>query len=117
MAFKVAVICAFALLVQGIAGQYCGCSCQSISIPSSGGDLLITALGPVTPSGIAVATDLSLSGDLDLSGALPYLSAVAFEGQFPTSGSAPVCYGCGDNVAITQQIGGSSGCGCGCGRR
>ncbi|XP_048002377.1 chorion class CB protein M5H4-like [Leguminivora glycinivorella] len=116
MAFKTVVLCVVALMVQSIAAQRgCGCQCQSISIPSSGGDLLITALGPVTPSGIAVATDLSLSGDLDLSGALPYLSAVAFEGQFPTSGSAPVCYGCGDSVAITQQIGGNSGyssCGC-----
>ncbi|XP_063391273.1 chorion class high-cysteine HCB protein 13-like [Cydia fagiglandana] len=113
MVFKVTVICAFAFLVQSIAGQNCGCSCQSISIPSSGGALNIQAIGPIVPSGIAVATELGLSGDLDLSGALPYLSAVAFEGQFDTSGSAPVCYGCGDCVAITQQIGGSSGCGCG----
>ncbi|XP_063391406.1 chorion class high-cysteine HCB protein 13-like [Cydia fagiglandana] len=113
MVFKVTVICAFAFLVQSIAGQNCGCSCQSISIPSSGGALNIQAIGPIVPSGIAVATELGLSGDLDLSGALPYLSAVAFEGQFDTSGTAPVSYGCGDSVAITQQIGGSSGCGCG----
>ncbi|XP_063370697.1 chorion class CB protein M5H4-like [Cydia amplana] len=111
MVFKVVIICAFAFLVQSIAGQKCGC--QSISIPSSGGALNIQAIGPVVPSGIAVATDLGLSGDLDLSGALPYLSAVAFEGKFDTSGSAPVCYGCGDCIAITQEIGGSSGCGCG----
>ncbi|XP_063544749.1 chorion class high-cysteine HCB protein 13-like isoform X2 [Cydia strobilella] len=113
MVFKFTIICAFAFLVQSIAGQNYGCSCQSISIPCSGGALNIQAIGPITPSGIAVATDLGLSGDLDLSGTLPYLSAVAFEGQFDTRGSAPVCYGCGDCVAITEQIGGSSGCGCG----
>ncbi|XP_048002442.1 chorion class CB protein PC404-like [Leguminivora glycinivorella] len=116
MAFKAVVICAFAFLVQNIAAQK-SCGCQSIIIPNSGGDFLITSLSPIAPSGIAVATDLNLSGKLDLSGAVPYLSAVAFEGQFPTSGSAPVCYGCGDNVAITKQIGSSSGCGCGCGGR
>ncbi|XP_061726847.1 chorion class CB protein M5H4-like [Cydia pomonella] len=119
MAFKIVILCAFAVMVQTIAAQRsCGCQCQSITLSNNGGPLAITAVGPITPSGIAVATELGLSGDLDLSGALPYLSAVAFEGQFDTSGSAPVSYGCGDSVAITQQIGGiSSGYGgCGCGR-
>ncbi|XP_063631633.1 chorion class CB protein M5H4-like [Cydia splendana] len=122
MAFKAVVLCAFAVLVQSIAAQRsCGCSCQSIEVSNNGGPLSVTSLGPIAPSGIAVATDLGLSGNLDLSGTLPYLSAVAFEGQFDTSGTAPVSYGCGDSVAITQQIGGSSsgsssgyyGCGCG----
>ncbi|XP_048002271.1 chorion class B protein PC10-like [Leguminivora glycinivorella] len=113
MSFKAVIFCAAAFLVQSIAAQRnCGCSCQSIEISNNGGALLVTSAGPIAPSGIAVATELGLSGELDLSGALPYLSAVAFEGQFPTSGSAPVCYGCGDNVAITQEIGGSGGCGC-----
>ncbi|XP_063391639.1 chorion class CB protein M5H4-like [Cydia fagiglandana] len=123
MAFKAVVLCAFAVLVQSIAAQRSyGCSCQSIEVSNNGGPLSVTSVGPIAPSGIAVATDLGLSGDLDLSGALPYLSAVAFEGQFDTSGTAPVSYGCGDSVAITQQIGGSSSTssgyyGCGCGGR
>ncbi|XP_063544450.1 chorion class high-cysteine HCB protein 12-like [Cydia strobilella] len=114
MSLKAVIFCAAALLVQSIAAQRnCGCSCQSIEVCNNGGALTVTSAGPIAPSGIAVATDLGLSGDLDLSGTLPYLSAVEFEGKFDTSGSAPVCYGCGDCVAITQQIGGSSGCGCG----
>ncbi|XP_063631366.1 chorion class CB protein M5H4-like [Cydia splendana] len=111
MVSRVVILCAFASLVQSITGQSCGSNCRSISIPSSGGALNIQAIGPIVPSGIAVATELGLSGNLDLSGALPYLSAVAFEGQFDTSGTAPVSYGCGDCVAITQQIDGFSNCG------
>ncbi|XP_048002444.1 chorion class CB protein M5H4-like [Leguminivora glycinivorella] len=100
----------------------CSCTCQSVEVSNNGGALIVNSAGPIAPSGIAVATDLGLSGTLDLSGTLPYLSAVAFEGKFDTSGTAPVCYGCGDSVAITQQIGGSSGSssnlyGCGCGGR
>ncbi|XP_063631616.1 chorion class CB protein M5H4-like isoform X3 [Cydia splendana] len=127
------------LVQQSLAGPYylpkssnCGCSsdkvivkeieeisykpiksyssnCVSIDIPNNGGALAITSIGPVTPSGIAVATDLGLAGDLVLSGELPYLSAVAFEGKFDTSGAVPVAYGCGDCVAITQELGNPSG--------
>ncbi|XP_063631368.1 uncharacterized protein LOC134802662 [Cydia splendana] len=144
MAFKVVILCAFALLVQSISGQSCGCSCgsgrsggysssgsigsvsysssisgNSISISSSGGDLPITSVGPISPSGIAVSSDLGLSGTLDVNGQLPFLSAVEFSGKYDTSGSACVDYSCGScgNVAITSVQGGSgSGCGCGCGR-
>ncbi|XP_061726819.1 chorion class CB protein M5H4-like [Cydia pomonella] len=122
MASKAVVLCAFAVLFQSIAAQR-NCGCQSIEVSNNGGALTVTSAGPIAPSGIAVAADLGLSGDLDLSGTLPYLSAVAFEGKFDTSGSAPVSYGCGDSVAITQQIGGSSSAssgyygGCGCGGR
>ncbi|XP_063391204.1 uncharacterized PPE family protein PPE62-like [Cydia fagiglandana] len=78
----------------------------SIDVPSYGGSLAVSSIGPISPSGIAVATDLGLAGDLVLSGELPYLSAVAFEGSFDASGAVPVAYGCGDNVGITEQIGG-----------
>ncbi|XP_063544725.1 chorion class CB protein M5H4-like isoform X1 [Cydia strobilella] len=84
-------------------------NCVSIDIPNNGGALAITSIGPIAPSGIAVATDLDLAGDLVLSGELPYLSAVAFEGKFDTSGAVPVAYGCGDCVAITQELGNPSG--------
>ncbi|XP_061726813.1 chorion class B protein PC401-like [Cydia pomonella] len=112
MIFKVIIFYVFASLTQSITAQSGGCNCRSISIPNSGGALNIQAIGPVVPSGIAVATDLVLSGDLDLSGTLPYLSAVAFEGQFDTTGSTPVSYGCGDCVAITKQFDGFSNYGC-----
>ncbi|XP_048002374.1 chorion class high-cysteine HCB protein 12-like [Leguminivora glycinivorella] len=128
MAFKVVVLCAALLLVQAISAQKCGCSCgsyggssnvyaNSINIPTSGGDFLITSIGPISPSGIAVSSDLSLDGNLDVSGELPYLSAVQFSGEYDTSGSTCVDYSCGScgNVAITSVQGGS-GCGCGCRR-
>ncbi|XP_063370915.1 chorion class CB protein M5H4-like [Cydia amplana] len=103
MAFKF-IICTSAFLVQSIIAQSPSCACRSITISENVGPLAITSIGPIAPSGIAVATDLGLAGDLDLSGALPYLSAVAFEGQFNTNGKAPVSYGCGDCVAITQEL-------------
>ncbi|XP_063391201.1 chorion class high-cysteine HCB protein 12-like [Cydia fagiglandana] len=126
--------------ILSISGQGCGCSCgsgrsgsysssgsigsssvsaNSITIQNSGGDLLVTSVGPISPSGIAVSSELSLNGDLDVNGQLPFLSAVQFSGEYDTSGSACVDYSCGTcgNVAITSVQGGSSsGCGCGCGR-
>ncbi|XP_063391377.1 chorion class high-cysteine HCB protein 13-like [Cydia fagiglandana] len=137
MAFKVVILCAFALVVQTISGQSCGCSCgssrgsigygsgsyggssssvsaNSISIQNSGGDLLVTSVGPISPSGISVSSELSLNGDLDVSGQLPFLTAVQFSGEYDTSGSGCVDYSCGTcgNVAITS-VQGNSGCGCG----
>ncbi|XP_061726811.1 chorion class CB protein M5H4-like isoform X2 [Cydia pomonella] len=124
MVSKAIIICTLAFIGQAISGPNCNIaispklassssyssgSCQSIVISNDGGELLISSIGPIAPSGIAVATELGLAGDLELSGELPYLSAVAFEGQFDTSGSASVSYGCGDSVAITQQIGNPSG--------
>ncbi|KAI8441351.1 hypothetical protein MSG28_014970 [Choristoneura fumiferana] len=102
---------------QSIAGQACGRisipapSCgNTVSVSNNGGSLIVTSVGPIAPAGIAVATDLALAGDLGLSGTLPFLSAVAFNGQFPTAGSAAVSYGCGDgNIAITQELGNPSG--------
>ncbi|XP_063631308.1 chorion class high-cysteine HCB protein 12-like [Cydia splendana] len=130
MAFKVVILCAFALMVQSISGQSCGCSCGSgrsgsygssgsigsVSISNSGGDLLVTSVGPISPSGIAVSSDLSLSGDLDVNGQLPFLSAVEFSCKYDTKGSGCVDYSCGTcgNVAITSVQGGGLGCGCGC---
>ncbi|XP_048002364.1 chorion class CB protein M5H4-like [Leguminivora glycinivorella] len=147
---KVVIICALAFIGQAICNPTCckiGSSklisspklissgyssgkCESIVISNSGGDLLVTSIGPISPSGIAVATELDLAGDLELSGELPYLSAVAFDGSFDTRGSAAVSYGCGcgDNIAITKVIGNSNSgnanlrsgssniysCGCGC---
>ncbi|XP_063631369.1 chorion class B protein L11-like [Cydia splendana] len=138
MAFKVVIVCAFALLVQTISGQSCGCSCgssrgsigygsgsykgssssvsaNSIQIQNSGGDLLVSSVGPISPSGIAVSSDLSLNGDLKVNGELPFLSAVKFSGEYDTKGSGCVDYSCGTcgNVAITSVQGGGSGCGCG----
>ncbi|XP_048002446.1 chorion class B protein PC10-like [Leguminivora glycinivorella] len=92
-----------------ISSGYSSGKCESIVISNSGGDLLISSIGPIAPSGIAVATELGLAGDLELSGELPYLSAVEFEGTFPTNGLAAVSYGCGDCVAITQEIGNPTG--------
>ncbi|XP_048002447.1 chorion class CB protein M5H4-like [Leguminivora glycinivorella] len=131
MVSKAVVICTFAFIQRPdlLQSSRSSSDCKSIVLSNSGGDLLITALGPITPSGIAVATELGLSGDLDLSGALPYLSAVEFQGQFDTSGSAPVAYGCGDCIAITNEIGNPTGVNanvnsnnkvvsvCGCGRK
>ncbi|XP_063631683.1 chorion class CB protein M5H4-like [Cydia splendana] len=124
MVSKAVIICTLAFIGQTISGPSCyiasspklassssysSGSCQSIVISNSGGELLITSIGPISPSGIAVATELGLAGDLELSGELPYLSAVEFQGQFDTSGSAGVSYGCGDCVAITQELGNPSG--------
>ncbi|XP_048001863.1 chorion class high-cysteine HCB protein 12-like isoform X2 [Leguminivora glycinivorella] len=140
MASKVVVIFAFAVLIQAIAGQKgccgtgrsgryggsgCGCSCggsgssgnvyaSSINIPTSGGDFVVTSVGPISPSGIYVSSDLSLDGNLDVYGEMPFLSAVEFSGQYDTQGSGCVDYSCGTcgNVAITS-VQGNSGCGCG----
>ncbi|XP_061726201.1 uncharacterized protein LOC133531825 [Cydia pomonella] len=79
----------------------------SLDVPSNGGTFLVTSVGTIVPSGIGVATDLSLGGELEVSGVLPYLSAVAFEGQFDANGAAAVEYGCGDCVAITEEIRGN----------
>ncbi|XP_063544407.1 chorion class B protein PC10-like [Cydia strobilella] len=141
MVFKVALFCVVACLVQqSLASCYlpkppsCSCrsgkviekisynpiairptsissNCVSIDIPNYGGSLAVSSIGPISPSGIAIATDLDLSGDVVLSGELPFLSAVAFEGQFATRDSVPVAYGCGDYVGITEQIGGIAGSG------
>ncbi|XP_063370802.1 chorion class B protein PC10-like [Cydia amplana] len=139
MAYKAALLCVVACLVyQPLAGCYLpkppsrssgkviekisynpiairptsiSRNCVSIDIPNYGGSLAVSSIGPISPSGIAVATDLGLAGDLVLSGELPYLSAVAFEGKFDTSGAVPVAYGCGDYVGITEQIGGIAGSG------
>ncbi|XP_063370712.1 chorion class high-cysteine HCB protein 12-like [Cydia amplana] len=115
MVFKFVILCAFAVLVQSIAGQKCGCSCKSVSISTSGGDFLVTSVGPISPSGITVSSDLDLSGDLKVNGELPFLSAVKFSGEYDTKGSGCVDYSCGTcgNVAITSVKSGS-GCGCGC---
>ncbi|XP_073964729.1 chorion class B protein PC10-like [Choristoneura fumiferana] len=117
MTFKVVIFCVSALLVQSIAGQSCGRislpapSCgNTVSVSNNGGSLTVTSVGPIAPAGIAVATDLGLAGNLDVSGALPFLSAVSFEGSYPTNGAASVSYGCGDgNIAITQEMGNPSG--------
>ncbi|XP_048002372.1 chorion class CB protein M5H4-like [Leguminivora glycinivorella] len=111
MAYKYITFCAAVYFIQYVVGQSIytpNCECRSIILSETGGPLAITSLGPITPSGIAVATDLGLAGELELSGALPYLSAVAFEGTFDTNGTAPVAYGCGDAVAITQELGNPS---------
>ncbi|XP_073964725.1 chorion class CB protein M5H4-like [Choristoneura fumiferana] len=113
MTFNAIILCASAFLIQSIAGQACGRisipqpSCgNTVSVSNNGGSLIVTSVGPIAPAGIAVATDLALAGDLALSGALPFLSAVAFDGQFPTNGAASVSYGCGDGtIAITQETG------------
>ncbi|KAI8441364.1 hypothetical protein MSG28_014981 [Choristoneura fumiferana] len=103
----------------------------SSSVSNNGGSLIVTSVGPVVPSGISVASALDLYGELAVSGGLPFLSAVAFDGQFPTSGSGSVSYGCGDGtIAITQETGNPYGNnaasggltasqlgGCGCGKR
>ncbi|KAI8441366.1 hypothetical protein MSG28_014983 [Choristoneura fumiferana] len=117
MSFQIVFLCAAAFLVQSIAGQSCGRisipapSCgNTVSVSNNGGSLIVTSVGPIAPAGIAVATDLALAGDLGLSGTLPFLSAVAFDGQFPTAGSAAVSYGCGNgNIAIIQEMGNPSG--------
>ncbi|XP_063391408.1 chorion class CB protein M5H4-like [Cydia fagiglandana] len=105
MSFKVTVLCVATFLVQYISGQNCGC----ITSPNNGGVLTVNSNGPIIPSGLSLGAELSLAGELGLSGALPFLSAVAFEGTYPTSGSAAVSYGCGDTVAITQERGNPSG--------
>ncbi|XP_061726233.1 chorion class CB protein PC404-like [Cydia pomonella] len=116
MSFKAALLCVVACLVQLISynpirpTKYLSNS-ASIDVASYGGALAVSSIGPISPSGIAVATDLGLAGDVVLSGELPYLSAVAFEGQFATAGAVPVAYGCGDYVGITEQIRGIAGSG------
>ncbi|XP_063370695.1 uncharacterized protein LOC134659018 [Cydia amplana] len=80
-----------------------------IEVPNNGGIFLVTSVGPIAPSGIGVASDLSLGGELEVSGVMPYLGAVAFEGQFDAKSAAAVEYGCGDCVAITEETRGNPG--------
>ncbi|XP_073964906.1 chorion class CB protein PC404-like [Choristoneura fumiferana] len=119
MAFKTILLFASALFVQSILAQQCqptpscrvsGSGVVSGTSSSGGGALQVTSAGPVVPRGLAAATDqLQLAGTLALDGSVPFLSAVAFDGQFPNSGAASVSYGCGDAVAITQETGNPSG--------
>ncbi|KAI8441359.1 hypothetical protein MSG28_014976 [Choristoneura fumiferana] len=143
MVFKAVFFFASVLFIQSISGQNCrrisvpscgsgsSISSGSSSVSNNGGSLIVTSVGPVVPSGISVASALDLYGELAVSGGLPFLSAVAFDGQFPTSGSGSVSYGCGDGtIAITQETGNPYGNnaasggltasqlgGCGCGKR
>ncbi|CAG9784773.1 unnamed protein product [Diatraea saccharalis] len=65
------------------------------------GPIVVTSISPIGPSGLAVASENVIEGILNVSGQLPYLSAVAFEGTLPTSGSGVATCGCGSgNVGI-----------------
>ncbi|XP_028171177.1 chorion class B protein M2410-like [Ostrinia furnacalis] len=71
---------------------------------ASGGPLIVTAISPIGPSGLAVATENAIEGILTVNGQLPYLSAVAFEGGLPTTGSGVATCGCGSGtVGITSE--------------
>ncbi|XP_048002361.1 chorion class B protein PC401-like [Leguminivora glycinivorella] len=105
MSYTVITLCVSTFLIQCISAQNCGC----ITSSNNGGILSVNSVGPIAPSGLSLGSELKLIGELGLSGALPFLSAVAFEGTYPTSGSASVAYGCGDTVAITQERGNPSG--------
>ncbi|XP_063835558.1 chorion class CB protein M5H4-like [Ostrinia nubilalis] len=76
---------------------------QSLTV-ASGGPLFVTSISPIGPSGLAVASEHAIEGILTVSGQLPYLSAVAFEGALPTSGSGVATCGCGNGeVGIVSE--------------
>ncbi|XP_028171184.1 chorion class CB protein M5H4-like [Ostrinia furnacalis] len=70
----------------------------------SGGPLAVTAISPIGPSGLAVASENAIEGNLLVTGQLPFLSAVAFEGALPTAGSGVATCGCGSGqVGIVSE--------------
>ncbi|KAL0809575.1 hypothetical protein ABMA28_011108 [Loxostege sticticalis] len=70
----------------------------------AGSPLAITAISPIGPSGLAVASENVIEGVLTVTGQLPFLSAVAFEGALPTAGSGVATCGCGSGqVGIVSE--------------
>ncbi|XP_026490624.1 chorion class B protein PC10-like isoform X1 [Vanessa tameamea] len=119
----VLLVCAQALLIQSIAGQYIGagygaapygfgaplaggCGCGVAAIPaSSGGGLGVSSASAIPPSGVSVISENAYEGALAVSGALPFLGTVALEGALPTAGAGAVNYGCGNGaVAIVEEL-------------
>ncbi|XP_047541584.1 chorion class B protein PC10-like [Vanessa atalanta] len=119
----VLLVCAQALLIQSIAGQYIGAGCGAgpygignplaggcgygvAAIPaSSGGGLGVSSASPISPNGVSVLSENAIEGALAVAGAVPFLGAVALEGALPTAGAGAVNYGCGNGaVAIVEEI-------------
>ncbi|XP_048002067.1 uncharacterized protein LOC125238706 isoform X2 [Leguminivora glycinivorella] len=82
---------------------------RAVDVPNNGGAFIVNSVSNIAPYGLGVATDVNLAGELEVSGVVPYLSAVTFEGQFDANGAAAVEYGCGDCVAVTEEIRGNPG--------
>ncbi|XP_047541399.1 chorion class B protein PC10-like [Vanessa atalanta] len=116
---SVLLVCAQALLIQSIAGQYIGagcggapyglvggCGCGIAAIPaSSGGGLGVASASPIPPNGVSVLSENAIEGPLAVAGALPFLGTVALEGILPTAGAGAVNYGCGNGaVAILEEL-------------
>ncbi|XP_047541585.1 chorion class B protein PC10-like [Vanessa atalanta] len=113
----VLLVCAQALLIQSIAGQYIGagygapyalaggCGC-GVAVPaSSGGGLGVASASPIPPNGVSVLSENAIEGPLAVAGALPFLGTVALEGVLPTAGAGVVNYGCGNGaVAIVEEL-------------
>ncbi|XP_026490595.2 chorion class B protein PC10-like [Vanessa tameamea] len=111
-------VCAHALLIQCIAGQYIGsrlagpcgaplaaaplaapCGLEAAAVPASnGGGLGISSASAIPPTGVSVLTENAIEGTLAVTGALPFLGTVAIEGALPTAGAGAVNYACGSGV-------------------
>ncbi|XP_064075508.1 chorion class B protein PC10-like isoform X3 [Vanessa tameamea] len=117
----VLLVCAQALLIQSIAGQYIGagcgapyglagpfaggCGCGVAAPASSGGGLGVASASPISPNGVSVLSENAIEGALAVAGALPFLGTVALEGVLPTAGAGAVNYGCGNGaVAIVEEL-------------
>ncbi|XP_046974921.1 chorion class B protein PC10-like [Vanessa cardui] len=134
----VLLVCAQALLIQAIAGQYigagcgapyglaaplaggCGCGLGGLGIAavpaSSGGGLGVASASPIPPSGVSVLSENAIEGNLAVAGALPLLGTVALEGALPTAGAGGVNYGCGNGaVGIVEELSSAGSLGYGLG--
>ncbi|XP_047541316.1 fibroin heavy chain-like [Vanessa atalanta] len=119
---SVLLVCAQALFVQSIAGQFIGAGCGAgpygfagtlaggcgcgVAVPaSSGGGLGVASASPISPNGVSVLSENAIEGPLAVAGALPFLGTVALEGVLPTAGAGAVNYGCGNGaVAIVEEL-------------
>ncbi|XP_028028654.1 chorion class CB protein PC404-like [Bombyx mandarina] len=95
-------------------GPYPGCGfgplASSIIAPPPGiaagynGLLPISVAPPTLPqASLSVLSENVIEGVVKVVGQLPFISSIAMSGEFPTTGTGEVAYGCGDTAVIINE--------------